>query len=308
MKFFLKKIFCLFYLYTYCLNVYAIDIYGHRGARGLSPENTLPAYQTALNLDVDYVDMDVVMTKDRVLVVQHDLALNPDITRDKGGNWIKNKHLLVKNLTLKELQQYDVGRINPRAAYAKLFPHQISKDGTPIPTLREVIQFVKRHAKKKVGFQIEIKTDPEHPELTYTPEEIAEALVKILKEENIARQTEVQAFDWRCLQALQKLDGDIATAYLTEVTHGSFLVNQFSIPETIHALGGKLWDPQDIQVRPELVREAHKLGLKVVVWSSVEEPGKEVDVVQIKKLIEMGVDGIITDRPDIVKLLLLEIK
>lgn len=296
----------------------AFTLYGHRGVRGLAPENTISAYQKALEIGVDYVDMDVVMTKDKVLVVQHDLALNPDITRDKNGHWIQQS-FLIKHLNLKELQTYDVGKIKPNTNYQKYFPLQQSYNHTSIPTLKEVIAFVKAKAGNKVGFQIEIKTDPLHPALTYSPQEIAKELANIIHEENIADRTQVQAFDWRCLLALQQIDSRIATAYLTDTetvaamhdanpaiagfrTAGKLLKDfNYSVPQMVKALGGKYWEPQDIQVTAEQIQEAHKLGLKVVVWSDTLTSGKDFDGPVIKKLLSMGVDGIISDRPDLLK-------
>lgn len=108
-----------------------IDLYGHRGARGLSPENTLPAYKTALALGVDYVDMDINMTKDGVLVVTHHLSLNPNLTRKIGGKeYIKSETMWIKNFTFEELQAFDVGRIDSQSEYAQTFPAQHPVDNT----------------------------------------------------------------------------------------------------------------------------------------------------------------------------------
>lgn len=315
---FLFKILCLI-LTAYCISAHSCDLYGHRGARGLSPENTLPAYQTALKIGVNYVDMDVAMTKDHVVVVQHDLTLNPNITRDAKEHWIESNNIIVKNLTLKELQSYDVGQIKPNTIYAKLFSQQQPVAHTYIPTLKEVIEFVKNTGGDRIGFQIEIKTDPTKPDDTYSPQEFAAAVAKVIEEEGIANRTQVQAFDWRCLLALQKINPHIATAYLTSAdqeklmknknpklaglwTAGYLLKNYHnSIPQMIRALGGTYWDPQDLEVTPEKIQEAHELGLKVTVWSWTEKSGKEVDLPLVKKLVAMQVDGIITDRPDEVK-------
>jgi glycerophosphoryl diester phosphodiesterase len=194
-----------------------VQIYGHRGARGLMPEQTLPAYVAVLRLGVDYVDMDVGMTKDGVLVITHDLTLNPDLTRDENGRWITDR-IPIKSLTLRELQKYDVGRLKPGTKYGSYFPYQRPVDHTPIPTLREVVRLVKKIAGDKVGFQIEIKTDPTQPELTASPKEFAQALHQLIAEEGIANRTEVQAFDWRCLIDLSRLSGTIKTAYLSDHT------------------------------------------------------------------------------------------
>lgn len=294
------------------------NIYGHRGARGLAPENTLPAYKTALDLGVDVVDMDVGMTQDGVIVVTHDPHLNPDITRDVSGQWLKNNDILIKNLNLAQLQQFDVGRIKPGSPYSKLFSSQIAMDYTPIPTLKEVITAVKKYGGEHVRFQIEIKTNPEYPTWTFTPKEFAEAVAKILCEENIVHRTEIQAFDYRCLLELQNINPEIATAYLTYgygvkqmlspdkqlagLWTGGHLLQDHnkSVPAFIAALGGKIWGPQDIEVNPQLVSEAHYYGLKVVPWSWPEKTGTEIDLPLTQRLMAMGVDGIITDRPDLV--------
>lgn len=309
----------LFGLFFFSANASALDLYGHRGARGLSPENTLPAYRTALAVGVDYVDMDVGMTKDAVVVVQHNVALNPDITRDKKGHWIKKNNLFIKNLTFKQLQTYDVGRIKPGTEYSQLFPSQWPVDGTHIPSLKQVIDYVKKVAGNQVGFQIEIKTDPSKPNATVSPKKLATALAQIIEQEGILDRVQVQAFDWRCLLALQKINPNIPTEYLTDKngeakmrskdpkvaglwTAGRLLKNyDNSIPKMIAALGGQFWGPQDIELTLQRVKAAHQLGLKVVAWTWPKQTGQEIDVPITEQLMTMGVDGIITDRPDIVR-------
>ena len=292
----------------------SFTLYGHRGARGLSPENSLPGYATALKNGVDVVDMDVVMTRDHVLVVHHNLALNPDIARDKHGTWVHDSKL-ISQMTTAELAEYDVGRLRPGTRYAGFFPHQQPVDGTKIPTLLQVIQYIKQQD-KKVKFQIEIKNDPDNPEEGYTAREMAEALAEIIHQENIVDCTEVQAFDWQCLYELHRIDPAIITAFLTSpaselrmrnpdpVIAGSWtggkLLKDYgnSIPGMIKALGGQLWDPMDIEVTPKQLQEAHQLGLKVVTWSAPATSGKDVDLELTRRLIEWGVDGVNTDRPD----------
>ena len=307
----------LFWLiWTLSSCAHALVIYGHRGARGLAPENTLIGYEVALTHGVDYVDMDVVMTKDGVLVAHHDLTLNPDITRDAQGRWIRNNQLIIKNMKLAALQRYDVGKIKPQTAYNALFISQKSVEHATIPTLKAVIRYVKKMAGDKIGFQIEIKTDPTKPCLSASAEAIVMALDKIIKEEHIEKRTKVQAFDWRCLLLLHKLDPHIMTAFLTSVdqetmmrnrnpmiaskwTAGHLLKNYDSIPAMIHGLGGQWWDAQDIELTKHKIDLAHKLGLKVAAWSWVEQSGRAINVPLIRKLIAMQIDGVITDRPDI---------
>ena len=194
----------------------AVEIYSHQGARGLSPENTMPAYRTALRLGVNYVDMDIGMTKDGILVVTHNFSLNPNITKNSKEQWISRKDLFIKNLTLAQLETYPVGKIKPDTKYARLFAAQYAVPNTHIPTLKEVIDYVKRVAGNRVGFQIEIKTDSEHPESTYSDKRFATALSAFLKEENIIDRTKLQAFSFQALIELQKINFRIKTAYLTE--------------------------------------------------------------------------------------------
>jgi glycerophosphoryl diester phosphodiesterase len=278
------------------------------------PEQTLPAYVAALRLGVDYVDMDIGMTKDGVLVITHDLTLNPDLTRDQKGRWITDR-IPIKSLTLHELRKYDVGRLKPGTQYASYFPHQRPVDLTPIPTLREVIRFVKKTAGDKVGFQVEIKNDPTQPELAASPKDFARALYQLITEEDIGDRTEIQAFDWSCLIELNKLDKNIKTAYLSDHTtevmddteKGTWTAGllpkdyDYSLPKMIKHLGGHCWEPFAADLTKSDLDEAHRLGLKVVAWGWPEQEGMEFNYARIEKLIDFGVDGIITDRPDILR-------
>ncbi|MCF6808457.1 glycerophosphodiester phosphodiesterase [Thiotrichales bacterium 19S9-12] len=293
-----------------------VEIYAHRGGRGLYPENTLQAYNSVLNVGIDYVDMDVGMTKDGVVVVTHDLGLDPDITK-KNGQHIK-KAIPIYELTYQDLQAYDVGQIKPDSEYATYFPDQISAVNTKIPTLKEVITYVKSIAGERVGFQIEIKTDPKKPNETASPQEFVAGVYQVLKETGVINRTEVQAFDFRCLIALQKLDSNIKTAYLTDYdtnpTSGpnktlwtaGYDVSDYdgSFPKMIKALGGSIWGPYEMDLTKEQLDQAHKLGVKVVVWGWPEDEGTEFNLKKIKEIINWGVDGIITDRPDRLRALL----
>ncbi|MFB2862116.1 glycerophosphodiester phosphodiesterase family protein [Aeromonas sp. MdU4] len=320
-----------------------VEVYAHRGARSFAPENSMPGYKTALRIGSHWMDGDVVMTKEGEIVVSHDLWLNPDLVRDPHGKFLAASKAdlikdvpqdklteflqpyMVKNKTVAEVQKYDVGKLNPGTPYAKFFPNQSSVDGTYMPTLREAIRYHNKVTGGKVGFQIEMKNDPGHEDWSYSPAEFAVALYKVMKEEGIIDNAEIQAFDWRCLYELQKLDKNIRTAYLTEwdneVTDpkipeyatsfynkdpklagawtGGKLVKDYnnSIPQMIKALGGTNWEPEDVELTKASLDEAHRLGLKVVVWTWPEHSGTVLDPVVVARLIDWGVDGIITDDP-----------
>ena len=299
-----------------------IEIYAHRGGRGLMPENSLPAYHSALRIGVDYIDMDINMTKDGVLVVAHDSTLNPQITRNAHNQFI-TKRIPISKLTLQQLQQYNIGELNPHKPYAHYFPYQRSLAHVVMPSLKQVIDYVKSVAGDRVGFQIEIKNDPTQPQLTVSPIKYADALYKLLKQEGVINRTEVQAYDFRALQRLQQLDSSIKTAYLTDHTtdpmsaHSKIInlagvwtagVNpakyNYSYPRMVKAMGGSCWDPYEMDLNKSQLQLAHRLGLKVVAWCWPEEEGMDFNYKKIEQLISWGVDGIITDRPDILRGLL----
>src|SRR5262245_36710309 len=138
----------------------ALDIQGHRGARGLAPENTLPAFARALSLVVSTFELDCAVTKDGVVVVSHDPALNPDITRGPDGAFLQTTGPAIWTLTYAELQRYDVGRLKPGTAYAKRWPEQQPVDGARIPRLADVFALVKQSGNETVRFNIETKISP----------------------------------------------------------------------------------------------------------------------------------------------------
>ena len=316
--------------------VRGVEVYAHRGARAFSPENTLPAFKTALRIGADWVDMDVVLTKENEVLVSHDPVLNPDITRDERGEFLAqsrealakrppaerleyDRKYAVRGLTLKELARFDVGRLNPESAYSRFFPDQFPVDGTRMPTLREAVRLAEKATRKQTRFQIELKTDPSRPDYSPPPEVFAAAVYKVLKDEGVINRVEVHAFDFRCLYELQKLDKRVKTAYLTSrdsepggadsffapdpktagLWTGGKLVKDYggSIPAMVKAWGGYAWDPEDAELTKESLDEAHRLGLKVVVWSWPEKLGTAFDAELTKRMIDWGVDGIITDDP-----------
>jgi glycerophosphoryl diester phosphodiesterase len=196
-------------------SVFAFDLVGHRGARGLAPENTLPGFARALSLGVTALEFDTAITKDGVVVISHDPALNPDITRDKNGKWLRNPGPTIYSLTFEELQQYDVGRLKPDTNYAKLFPEQKAVDGTRIPKLADLIALVRKSGNEQVRFNIEIKVSPLKPSETLDPETFAKTLVELIRKEGIEARVSILSFDWRTLQVVQKIAPQIPTVYIS---------------------------------------------------------------------------------------------
>ncbi|WP_316195428.1 glycerophosphodiester phosphodiesterase [Bradyrhizobium sp. SZCCHNRI3052] len=292
----------------------AFDIEAHRGGRALYPENTLQAFKMSLAFHLVTLELDVGVTKDGVLVVSHERRLNPDLARAPDGNYVAPPGPLLIDLPLAEVQSYDVGQIRPGSDYARQFPEQqvISGDVPPprIPTLKQVFDLVRGSGKDRVRLNIETKLDPALPNEAPDPERFVSLLLGLIEAEHFTDRVMIQSFDWRTLQLVQQRAPRISTVYLsrqsgktptvslTEATRWTAGFNPAdhggSLPRTIQAAGGKVWSPFFTDVTPELIAEAHALGLEVVVWT-VNKPA------DIAQLIDDGVDGIISDRPDVLR-------
>jgi glycerophosphoryl diester phosphodiesterase len=287
-------------------------IVGHRGAAGLKPENTLAAFREACELGVDAVELDVLLTADSTIVVHHDYTLKPETTRTADGEWLSLSGPVIKDLTLAQLKTYDVGRLKPNTRYSRRYPEQKPADGQRIPILGEVISLLETTCEPANQLWVEIKTNPEKPNLTPAPELIVDAVVLLLRRQDFAHRARILSFDWRALAHVQKNAPEIPAVYLSHVG-GRFNtikpgqpgaspwmagldIDDFggSIPRAVKAAGGKNWAPYYKYLTSALLDEAHQLGLKVYVWTV----DSRSDMV---RLMEMGVDGIITNRPDILK-------
>jgi len=253
-----------------------------------------------------------------VVVVSHDARLNPDITRGSDGRWLNATTRPVRQLTLDDIEHYDVGRIKPGSKYSYRFPDQKRMDGVYMPTLAQVFQLARRAGNNEVRFNIEIKTSPLKPADTLPPEEFAKRLLALIDSQGMSSRVIIQSFDWRALKAVQALAPKIPTSYLSAQqrfldniaagkpggspwTAGIQFSDQGSIPKMVKAAGGAIWSPYHLELSADMVKEAHTLGLKVLPWTV----DKKEDMA---RLIDWGVDGLITDRPDYLREVMAEKK
>jgi len=292
------------------------DLQGHRGARGLWPENTLGGFERTLALGVAAVELDCGMSRDGVLVVTHDAHLNPECTRDAHGAFLDPPAPLIHDLNWSELQRFDVGRLRPGSAYAAEFPEQQALDGERIPRLRDVLVRVRDQGAPHVRVTVEVKTFPEQPQLTAAPERVAEALAEVVTETGMRARTIVQSFDWRVLARVRPLLPNITIAALTDQQPGEDTVRlgaarpspwlggldpahyEHSLPRLVRAIGASVWSPDYLDLSAPDVAAAQAQGLNVVPWT-VNDPA------DMQRLLDMGVDGLISDRPDTLRSLLL---
>jgi glycerophosphoryl diester phosphodiesterase len=278
-----------------------IDLQGHRGARGLFPENTLQGFAGALAVGVTTLELDVRLTKDDTVVVTHDERLNPDITRTADGQWLTEQGPSISSLRLADLMSYDVGWIRPGSLYATQFPDQTPCDGASIPTLAAVLAL-----DPTVTLNVEMKSSPEAAE----GERLADAVLAVADQFGATGRIIVQSFDWRGPRRVKQTRPEIRLAWLTR----SDILNDArlwwdgphpsdyggSVPRAVAAEGGRVWTPLFSDLTRKDLEEAHSLDLNVVPWT-VNQPD------DMRRLVLWGVDGLITDRPDLARPLLAEL-
>lgn len=266
------------------------DKEGHRGCRGLMPENTIPAMLHALDLGVTTLEMDVCITKDKKVLLSHDPYFNHEITTKADGTFIdedEERNYKIYEMSYEETLGYDVGmKINPR------FPKQ-HKLSVHKPLLSDLLDSVQQYmmTRKKPfpWFNIEIKTQPTTDNIFHPgPDEFVDLLMAVIKEKGVEDRTIIQSFDFRTLQYLREHYPAIKTAMLIE---GS---DKRTIEAQMKDLGftPTIYSPAYQLVNTKLIQQCHSQGIKIIPWT-VNEKSK------IEELTKMGVDGIITDYPDL---------
>jgi len=246
-----------------------IQVHGHRGARAMRPENTLPAFEYAISQGVDALELDMAVTRDNVIVVSHDPVLEPPVCTGP------QEKAVIHQLTLAEVKQWDCGaKQNPA------FPKQQAVPGTRMPTLEEVFALA---PKGKFLFNIETKSFPDRPELTPPPEEFARMVLDLVRKHRLETRVVLQSFDFRTLLAMKKLAPEIALSALYEGAPKDFVT-------IAKEAGAGIVSPTFRLVTPEQVRAAHAAGLQVLPWTANRPE-------DWTRLAGAGVDGIITDDP-----------
>lgn len=265
----------------------SFDYQGHRGCRGLMPENTIPAFLKAIDLHVTTLEMDVVITKDQQVIVSHEPFFNQEITTKPDGSFIEesnDRNYNIYQLTYAETQRYDVGlKPHPR------FPQQ-QKITAHKPLLSDVIDTVEA-LRSSMFYNIETKTKPEtdgifHPK----PDVFVNLLMDVIKSKHIQNRMIIQSFDIRTLQYLHLKYPKIRTALLIED------FDKRSLDVQMKDLGfvPTIYSPENSLVTVELVKACKNLGVKLIPWT-VNDANK------IDSLKAMGVDGIISDYPNLFK-------
>jgi glycerophosphoryl diester phosphodiesterase len=272
------------------MGIPAFDKQGHRGCRGLMPENTIPAMIRAIDLGVTTLEMDVVISKDKKVVLSHDPRFSSEISTRPGGQPLtagEERNFALYQMNYHEIRTWDVG-MKPLFR----FPRQ-QKIKTYKPLLEELVDSVEAYIKMKglssVQYNIETKSSASGDGVLHPgPEEFTDLLMEVINKKKIGKRTIVQSFDERTLRVMHKKYPGIRTSYLIEGT------DQNTVEQNISKLGFKpdIYSPEFRLVTPDVVKYCRSKGMKLIVWTVN-------DLEQIRKQKALGVDGIISDYPDL---------
>ena len=261
---------------------------GHRGARGLLPENTIPSMLAAIDHGATMIELDVVISKDKKVVVSHDHIFHPAITTNPQGKFLTRKEaetIPLYRMTYEEIRKFDVG-LKPHPEFPQQQKIKVYK-----PLLEELIDSVEAYAKdkgKQIAYNVEIKSGEEgdglkHPDVAT----FADMVVTVLQNKKVLDRLIIQSFDVRPLQHIHKTYPSIKLALLVGKSKNT-------LQDHIQKLGFQptTYSPVHPTVTKELVEQCHQRGMKIIPWTVNELP-------QMQKLVDLGVDGIISDYPNL---------
>lgn len=303
------------------VNYDVFDLEAHRGGRDVRPENTLYSYAYAIELGATSIECDMQLTKDGQIVMSHNPILNSDITRDENGNYIENNKYDIHLMTVDELKKFDVGVMDPNCGeYYDLHDKTQFTYDAKIPTLEELMQLIQSYGDKNIVLNIETKSYPDPVSAGYKnnadPKKFVEVFNNIVKKYDMEDRVVLQSFDWQTLIEMKKLNPNISTSALWQEQPswgrdseslrryekkkspwlGGLDIKDYqgNPVKAAHAIGADIISPYYTEISKQDVDEAHSLGMKVVPWTVNNE--KDMNM-----LLDMGVDGIISDKPWLLK-------
>ena len=284
-----------------------IRIFGHRGARGEIAENSIEGFKHTFALGIKAIELDVVISKDKIPVLYHYFNLMPYLVKDESGNWLKDSELKVFDKSYEELRKYNIGGLNPESKHGKRFKEQKLLKNAKIPKLSELLELASRKENKDVFLNIEVKSTPFKLGLTPIPSDTVSLILKDIDTHKLEDRIIISSFDWRILYELKKqnprilrgfitLQQDLSTTKKNIYENSPWMAKNYSLdelfllPNIIKSLEGHVWSAFYRDVTKQNVELAHKHGLATCVWTV----NREQDII---RMIEYGVDGIITDFP-----------
>jgi glycerophosphoryl diester phosphodiesterase len=288
-----------------------IKIYGHRGARGDLPENTLDSFKYLFENNINAYETDILISKDLIPVITHDFRLDPSFTKDEEGDWITDENIKIFDLTYNEISKFDVGSLNKLTRYGRRFLNQRSLENQKIPKLDELLELSSKNLSQDTIINLEIKSTPDEKNLTPNPKEMVQIVLNDIKKSNLQDKIIISSFDWRILREVKNQSPEISRAYLTFQQEKGMKIKKtiyskspwidhipltivYDLPKIIKELGGSAWHPYYKDINKKAVKDAHDYNLPVNVWTVNDE-------YNMLKMIEYEVDGIMTDYPLMLK-------
>lgn len=285
-----------------------IHIHGHRGARGIFPENTMKGFEFTLSIGVNIIELDILVTADGIPVITHNPRLMAASTREKDGSWLENDSELISKITFSELENYDIGGLREHTEYGARYPEQAFFDNIRVPKFSDLCEYINKQEADDIWLNVEIKSDPRHPENTPPIPQFVEKILTPIRDAGLEMHTILQSFDWRVVHECERQAPNIARSYLsyapkqdapmaTNVYEGSpwmdglsLAANQNCLPLVIARANGQVWSPYHEDLTVSDMAVAREQGLIVNVWTVNE-------LEDIDRMIALQVDGIITDYP-----------
>ena len=281
-----------------------IRVVGHRGARGILPENSMVGFDFALSIGVDLLEFDVLLSRDDIPVITHNHEFHGSAVRGADGAFLNGEHPRVASLTMAEIERFDIGRLNTDTEYGRRFPDQAQMDGVRVPRLSELLQLVSQPRYSAACLMLELKSDPDLAQDSAVRERIVSTVCGEVRSAGVTDRTLLHSFDWALLAECRRQAPDMPLSFLTQLQDNghdvgedsSILVTpdfsnpETSVPDEVSRAGGSLWCPHFTELAAAALARARELGLAVAVWT-VNEPD------DIEAMIDLRVDAIVTDYP-----------
>ena len=291
-----------------------VRLVGHRGARGLLPENSMIGFDFSLSIGINLLEFDVFLSRDNVPVITHNYRLQTSATRGPNGRFISGQGPRVSSLLVEEIESYDIGRLDGNTSYGQRFPDQAQLDGIKIPRLVDLLQLLSQPRYESVCMMLELKSDPNLMDNQVSRQQFVSIVDKTLRSAGMTQRALLHSFDWGLLAECQKQIPDMPLSFLTQLKENGLSVGEdssanlspglnkpgVSIPDEVSKAGGSVWCPHFSEINRNDLARARDLGLCVGVWT-VNEPQ------DIKAMISLGVDSIVTDYPGRAQKILLDL-
>ena len=281
-----------------------IRVVGHRGARGILPENSIVGFEFALSIGVDLLEFDVLLTADDVPVITHNHELHGSAVRGPDGRFLNGAHPRVASLRMEDMVRFDVGRLDGATEYGRRFPDQAQLDGIKVPRLTELLHLVSQPKYANACLMLELKSDPDLAHDSKARERMVSIVCDQVRAAGLTDRTLLHSFDWALLAECRRQAPDMPVSFLTQLHEDADDVGEdsailvtpkldgpgISVPDEVSRAGGSLWCPHFSEITANDLARARELDLCVAVWTVNET--EDIDA-----MIDLGVDAIVTDYP-----------